>query len=310
MSKTMHRLTRILSMVPWVIANPGATVQEVCDRFGYSRSTLIKDLDLVFVCGLPGYGPGDLMIAYVDEEEVVIDMADYFSHSLRLSASEALALVAAAETLIATEQAPPALQSAVDKLTTALGISADETLAIEIEGEPALVTMLRDAAADGRVIDLTYTSLNKGETTRRPVEPWSVFLTMGNWYLSGFCRSAGAERVFRVDRIRSAVPTEERFIPNPEPPPPVLRYTPSEDDVRATIRLEPRAAWVADYYPVDIVSTDPFVIRFSASDPSVAARLLVRLGKDAELLEGVETAAATASLRRRVLARYEVTISE
>jgi len=306
----MHRLTRILSMVPWVIANPGATVQEVCDRFGYSRSTLIKDLDLVFVCGLPGYGPGDLMIAYVDEEEVVIDMADYFSHSLRLSASEALALVAAAETLIATEQAPPALQSAVDKLTTALGISADETLAIEIEGEPALVTMLRDAAADGRVIDLTYTSLNKGETTRRPVEPWSVFLTMGNWYLSGFCRSAGAERVFRVDRIRSAVPTEERFIPNPEPPPPVLRYTPSEDDVRATIRLEPRAAWVADYYPVDIVSTDPFVIRFSASDPSVAARLLVRLGKDAELLEGVETAAATASLRRRVLARYEVTISE
>jgi len=310
MSKTMHRLTRILSMLPWVIANPGATVQEVCDRFAYTRSTLIQDLNLVFVCGLPGYGPGDLMVAYLDEDEVVVDMADYFSHSLRLSSSEALALLAAAKTLIATEQAPPALLSAVDKLTAALDIESDETLAIEIDGESELVTVLRDAAGEGRVIDLTYTSLNKGETTRRLVEPWSVFTTMGNWYLSCFCRSAGAERVFRVDRIRSAVPTEDRFVPNPEPPAPAPRYTPSEDDVRATIRLEPRAAWVADYYPVDIVSTDPFVIRFSASDPSVAARLLVRLGQDAVLLEGAETAAATASLRRRVLSRYGVTISE
>jgi len=297
-------------MLPWVIANPGTTVQEVCDRFGYSRSELIGDLNLVFVCGLPGYGPGDLMVAYVDEEEVVIDMADYFSRSLRLSASEALALLAAAETLISTDQAPPALRSAVDKLTAALGVVPDETLAIEIEGESDLVAALRQAATEGRVVDLTYTSLNKNETTQRFVEPWSVFATMGNWYVSGFCRSAGAERVFRVDRIRSANQTEERFIPNPDPPPPVLRYTPSEGDVRATIRLEPRAAWVADYYPVDIVSTDPLVIRFSASDPSVAARLLVRLGGDATLLEGAETATATETLRRKVLSRYGVTISE
>lgn len=310
MSRTAHRLTRILSMLPWVIGNPGVTVQEVCERFGYTRSALIEDLNLVFVCGLPGYGPGDLMVAYVDEDEVVVDMADYFSRALRLSASEALALLAAAETLIATNQAPPALRSAVDKLTAALGIAQDDTIAVEIEGESDHVSRLRRAATEGQVIDLTYTSLNKGETTRRLVEPWSVFTTLGNWYLSGFCRSAGAERVFRVDRIRSANPTEETFTPNPEPPAPLLRYTPSEGDVRALIRLGPRAAWVAEYYPVDIVSTDPLVVRFSASDASVAARLLVRLGKDATLLEGDETAEATESLRRRVLTRYGVTISE
>ncbi len=297
-------------MLPWVIANPGAGVDEVCDRFGYTRRALIEDLNLVFVCGLPGYGPGDLMVAYVDEDEVVVDMADYFSQALRLSAAEALALLAAAKTLIATHQAPPALHSAVEKLTAVLGIVEDDTIAVEIAGESDLVRMLRQAAVEGEVIDLTYTSLGKGETTRRLVEPWSVFTTLGNWYLSGFCRFAGAERVFRVDRIRSATATEERFTPNPEPPPPTLRYTPSEEDVRATIRLEQDAAWVVDYYPVDVVSTDPLIIRFSASDPSVVARLLVRLGSDAILLEGDETAAATASLRSRVLTRYGVTISE
>jgi predicted DNA-binding transcriptional regulator YafY len=297
-------------MVPWVIAHPGTTVTEVCERFGYTRDELIGDLNLVFVCGLPGYGPGDLMVAYVDGDEVVIDMADYFSRALRLSTSEALALLAAAETLMATDQAPPALRSAVEKLTVALGIEADETLAIEIEGESRMVTTLRHAASAGIVVDLTYTSLGKGETTRRLIEPWSVFTTMGNWYVSAYCRSAGAERVFRIDRIRSVEPTDETFTPNPDPPTPEVRYTPSEDDIQATIRLDRRAAWVADYYPVDLLDTDPLVVRFSTSDAGVAARLIVRLGRDAQLVEGADVAAATASLRRRILTRYGVTISD
>jgi proteasome accessory factor C len=304
MSRTAQRLTRILSMVPWVIAHPGATVAEVCDRFGYTRGELITDLNLVFVCGLPGYGPGDLMVAYVDDEEVVIDMADYFSRALRLSMAEALALLASAETLIATDQAPPALRTAVEKLTRALGIEADETLAIEIDSESTNVTMLRNAAVEGRLIDLIYTSLGKGKTTRRLIEPWSVFTTLGNWYVSAYCRTAKAERVFRIDRIRGMEVTGERFTPNANPPAPEVRYTPSEDDVQATIKLHPRAAWVADYYPVDVIETDPLTVRFSTSDAGVAARLLVRLGVDAELLDGTEVADATASLRQRILTRY------
>jgi proteasome accessory factor C len=294
MSRTAQRLTRILSMVPWVIAHPGATVAEVCDRFGYTRGELITDLNLVFVCGLPGYGPGDLMVAYVDDEEVVIDMADYFSRALRLSMAEALALLASAETLIATDQAPPALRTAVEKLTRALGIEADETLAIEIDSESTNVTMLRNAAVEGRLIDLIYTSLGKGKTTRRLIEPWSVFTTLGNWYVSAYCRTAKAERVFRIDRIRGMEVTGERFTPNANPPAPEVRYTPSEDDVQATIKLHPRAAWVADYYPVDVIETDPLTVRFSTSDAGVAARLL----------DGTEVADATASLRQRILTRY------
>jgi hypothetical protein len=49
---------------------------------------------------------------------------------------------------------------------------------------------------------------------------------------------------------------------------------------------------------------DTLTVRFSAADPLVAARLLLRLGAAADLLEGDEVAAAYRRLRARILARY------
>ena len=306
MSRTARRLTRILSMVPWVIAHQGASVREVCERFGYTERELLEDLNLVFVCGLPGYGPGDLMVADVENDEVIVDMAEYFSRPFRLTPAEALGLLASGSALVSTSQAPEGLEQAVGKLAAALGIDPDETVVVDLAGESALVTVLRRGVSEQRVVSLTYTSLGKGETRERLVEPWSVFSTLGNWYLSGFCRTAGAERVFRVDRIQQAHLTDESFIPPQEPPPPEVRYTPSEDDVRATIELGDRARWVAEYYPVEVLSDSgsKMVIEFSAADASVAARLLLRLGTDARLVKGPETEAALEDLRGRILARY------
>ncbi len=294
-------------MVPWVIAHQGASVSDVCGRFGYTERELLEDLNLVFVCGLPGYGPGDLMVAYVENDEVIVDMAEYFSRPFRLTPAEALGLLASGSALVSTSQAPEVLEKAVGKLASALGIDPDEAVVVDLAGESELVTILRQSVSERRVVSLTYTSLGKGETRERLVEPWSVFSTLGNWYLSGFCRTAGAERVFRVDRIQQAHLADETFTPPQEPPPPEVRYTPSEDDVRATIELGDRARWVAEYYPVEVLSDSgsTMVIEFSAADASVAARLLLRLGPDARLVKGPETEAALHDLRRRILARYE-----
>ena len=155
-------------MLPWVIANPGATADEVCERFGYSRDELVEDLNLVLVCGLPGYGPGDLMDAYLDEDEVVVDMADYFSRPLRLSAAEGLTLLAAGMALVSSGQASDALTRAVAKLQSVLLPGGEETLVVDLADEPGLVEMLRVAAADGVVVRLVYTSLGKGTTVAPP----------------------------------------------------------------------------------------------------------------------------------------------
>ena len=59
---------------------------------------------------------------------------------------------------------------------------------------------------------------------------------------------------------------------------------------------------MADYYPVEDLGDGQ--IRFSSSDPAVAARLLLRLGDDAELVEGPEVAALLGEYRRGIRARY------
>lgn len=305
-ARTARRLNRILAMVPWVLANPGATVTEVCERFGYqNRGQLVDDLNLVFVCGLPGYGPGDLMVAYIDEDEVVVEMAEYFSRPLRLSAPEALGLLAAGRALLSSGLGSPELEAAVAKVEAVVLPESDDRIVVDL-AEPPFVSLLRRAAVAGLVVRIEYRAVSTGEVTTRDVEPWMVFSTLGNWYVRGHCRRADAERVFRIDRIRSAEETGDRFEPPDELPPPEVRYTPEEDDVRATIRLRPTARWVADYYPVEIEADDgvEMVVRFSASDPAVPARLLVRLGASAELVEGTEVARSAADLRARILARY------
>jgi proteasome accessory factor C len=303
--RTARRLNKILAMLPWVIAHPGTSVSEVCERFDYTRGELAADLDLVFVCGLPGYGPGDLMVAYIDEEEVVVELADYFANPIRLTPPEALSLLASGMALLSTGQAPAALQSAVQKLQNVVLGGDEETLVVDL-ADPPLVAELRSAATSRNVTTIVYTALASGDTTRREIEPWVVFTTMGNWYVRAFCRQAQAERVFRVDRIRELEMLDEHFEPPREQPVADIGYTPGEEDVRAVIRLGPAARWVADYYPVEIVADNAkgLTVRFSARDASVIARLLLRLGSEAELIEGDQVGTRLDDLRSRILRRY------
>ena len=228
--RTAERLSRILAMLPWVIAHPGSTVEEVCERFDYTRPELLKDLNLVLVCGLPGYGPGELMDAFVDEDEVVVDAADYFSRPVRLTAAEALMLLAAGMAVLSSGAAPPALNSAVKKLQSVIAPDA-ESVTVDIGSEPEIAATLREAASVGRVVTITYTAIGSGETTIRDIEPWGVFSTLGNWYVNGHCRRADSDRVFRVDRIRDLVETTNTFDPPSASSTPEIRYSPSVDDV-------------------------------------------------------------------------------
>ncbi len=303
--RTAGRINRLLAMLPWVIANPGAHVDEVCTRFGYTRSELAKDLNTVFVCGLPGYGPGDLMDATIDDDEVTVEMADYFSRPLRLTAAETFGLLASAKAVQSAGLGGVSLDRAVRKLEETLVPGGGDSVVVDMP-EPPMADLLRTAAVDGTVVRIDHTSIASGRQTVRDIEPWSVFTTLGNWYVSGYCRRVGAERVFRIDRIRTATPTDERFTPAGAARTATLHYMPGDDDVHATIRLGAASRWVAEYYPVEIVSrrSEELTIRMAASDPLVIARLLARLGSDATLIEGESVASALEDLRSRILSRY------
>ena len=190
-SRTVSRLSRILALIPYVLDREVVDVNEIMERFGYTEEQLTKDLNTIFVCGLPGYGPGDLMEAYIDEDDVVIDAADFFSKAPRLTPSEALGLLAAGMTVLGSGEGSPALESAVEKLSKVVMPDADTSLTVDVLDETQNVGVLRDAAADGRVVRMVYRSVGKEETTERDVEPWSVFTSSA----SGFMRSSSARPI-------------------------------------------------------------------------------------------------------------------
>lgn len=305
--RTVSRLSRILALIPYVLAKDGASVSEIMERFDYREDQLARDLDTVFVCGLPGYGPGDLMEAFIDENEVIIDAADYFARAPRLTPREALSLLAAGMAIVASGQASPELESAVAKLTNAVVPDADQTLSIDVAGESTLLSELRSAASQQRVVRITYRSLSREEETVREVEPWTVFTTLGNWYLQGHCRLAEAERVFRVDRIKDLEVLSDEFERPVDVPEPGAGYTPSDEDVVCAISLGPGAQWVPDYYPVEVVkrTKNRTQIRFTSPDAEVPARLLLRLGGSARLLSGEEVAMRVREIGESLLARYQ-----
>lgn len=299
-------MSRILAMLPWIIEHDGAEIDDLVDRFAYSdKADLIKDLHLVFMTGLPGYGPGDLIDVDIFEDEVFVDAADYFSKPLRLTAAQALGLLAAGMTFVGSDQAPPALATAVEKLTAAVIPDAESFVHFDVPA-PEDLSILRDAVVRRRIVRIDYVSLSTNQRSVRDVEGSAVFFNLGNWYLTGFCRLADASRVFRIDRIASVEVLDDSYEPREVTGSSIVRYRPTDADVHVTFSVKQDTRWVSEYYPVDAIDLDDGGqrITMSVSDPLVAARLLIRLGDAASDVSGREVVSAMERLRKRILTRY------
>ena len=155
----------------------------------------------------------------------------------------------------AETEAPSPLLRALTKLGTALGEGAEQAVDVRLGTGPAdTLGVLRDALERGVQVELAYYSYGRDELSERRVEPAKVFSDQGNWYLSGWCHRADGERVFRLDRIRTAVVTD---IPVEHSDAGVDgAFTPSNDDPRVTLQLAPTARWVVEQYPVESVDDD------------------------------------------------------
>jgi proteasome accessory factor C len=305
-----QRFKRLLQLVPYVLERPGVEVDEVCERFDISRTLLIADLNLLFVCGLPGYGPGDLIEAYIDGGRVIIRTAEYFKRPPRLTAEEGLLLYAGARALEAAGVANDALDRAMKRLEEALGPEVLERVRIGVDNAGDL-GRLRQALETHRRVHLKYYAHSKDEVTERDVDPWALFVSAGFWYLVGWCHRVNDERVFRVDRILESKVLEEvveapsdldltkyesLYVQGPGAVPVVLDVSP---DV---------ASWVAEYYPLD--SQEPqkdgwIRLRLTAGGMAWLERLLLRLGAQARVVEPASLKAAVKDLACRVLKRYE-----
>ena len=302
-----ERTRRLLAIVPWIAANDGPTVEEVCSRFGITEQDLVGDLEVLRYCGAYPHSPDMLVEADVADGRVWVRYAQFFTRPLRLTSSEALALVASSAALLAVPGTDPEgpLARGLAKLAAALKVDPTEVLEVDL---PSLDTdalqTLRDAVAARRKVAIDYYSFSRDEHTTRVVHPLAVYSADGQWYVSADCEAAGGPRLFRIDRIQRVDVLDETFEPPAEVPRTGVFHPRAEDPV-VTLELSPAAAWVLDQYPhegVKEMARGRRRVKIRVSEGVWFERLLLSLGADARVVAGDTEAACRAA--KRVLARY------
>jgi len=296
----------MLAVVPWVAAADGPKLSDVCERFGYASETeLQEDLNLLFLCGVPPYTPDALIEVDVAGGRVWIRYADWWSRPLRMTAAEALSLVAGSTALLGSGagDVEGPLARGLAKLAATLGVS-EEVVDVTLAATPAEpLRVLQAAAQDHHQVEIDYYSYGRDEHTTRVIDPRLVYSAAGQWYVAAFCHLVMAERLFRVDRVAAARRLDSTFTSPAAVPPPV--FDPSPSDPVIVLELEPPAAWVATQYPTERVEDlegGRLRVALRISGGAWLSRLLLRLGRDARLVEGDPGPAADAATR--ILARY------
>ncbi|MGA9691846.1 MAG: protein pafC, partial [Pseudonocardiaceae bacterium] len=102
MEGVAQRLPRLLALVPYLLVRPGVPIEEAAADFSITVAQLRRDLELLWMCGLPGYGPGDLIDLSFEGDTVTVTFDAGMRRPLRLSGAEATALVVALRALAET----------------------------------------------------------------------------------------------------------------------------------------------------------------------------------------------------------------
>jgi predicted DNA-binding transcriptional regulator YafY len=311
-----ERLSRLLAMVPWLLAHQGVPLADAAAAFGVPERQLVKDLELLFVCGLPGHMPDDLIEADWEGGYVYVGNADAIARPLRLGVDEALALIVG---LRALADVPglgdrDALDRALAKLEAAAGAAAAPAGSVRVDldagTDPAVVQACEDALRRRRRLHLRYLVPRRDETTERDVDPMRVLTVDGHWYLEAWCHRVEDVRTFRLDRV-----VDVQVLEVDGTPPPTARsrdlgaglFEPGPDDRLVTLHLAPSARWVVDYYPVESVSEQPdgLLVGIRTADLAWLRQLVLRLGGAARVLDPPALAEDVRGTAQSALAAYE-----
>jgi proteasome accessory factor C len=301
MQGVAQRLPRLLALVPYLLVRPGVPIEEVAADFSITVQQLRRDLELLWMCGLPGYGPGDLIDLSFEGDTVTVTFDAGMRRPLRLSGAEATALVVALRALAETPGVVDAgsVRRALAKIEAAAG-QADGVVVGLATREEAALSAVRDALDRRRALHMQYYTPARDTVSERTVDPMRLLLVEGRSYLEAWCRFAEEVRLFRLDRIEHVTTLDEPATPPPHARPTDVSaglFRAQPDQQIAVLTLAPDARWVAEYYPVDeLIEGDggAATVRMRYAETGWMVRLVLGLGADVVVREPAELATAVA----------------
>jgi len=206
-SAPLERTARLLDLVPYINSHQGISLKELAQVFKVTQAQMTDDLTTLWMCGLPGYTPLELMDLDFESGFVTIHNAETLSKPRSISFDEGVALVLGLDLLRSTISADRAdLLIKIDELSRRLSdlINLPSALSAASDVNKDVSAAILEAIRSRSGLEIVYHSLYRDETSTRTILPIEIVESDGQRYLSSFCHTSSDFRQFRIDRIQSA----------------------------------------------------------------------------------------------------------
>lgn len=211
-----QRALRTMDLIPYILENPGITTTELAEKFNTTQKQIEKDLQLIFLCGLPGYTPYELIDLTFEDGIVSVIEPQVLNKPRKFSSSEMVVIKLGLEILREINADDVRKLTKIDKILNKINSGADQNsflLADQINST-LFYSQISLAISQKRILNIEYKSLAKDNLSKRKILPGRISMSNGNLYLSAYDIERQSDRVFKMELI-SSCDTGEIFKENP-----------------------------------------------------------------------------------------------
>ena len=199
-----NRALRTMDLIPFILENPGISIENLANQFSVTEKQIEDDLQLIFMCGLPGYTPYELIDLVFEDGVVSIIDPQVLDKPRRFSKSELVVIVLGLQILGELNNSNSVRANQIKALSDKimkLG-NSNSVLINSGQNNSPYVDIVLNAISLRKSLIIEYHSMIKDEITNRIILPRYLYFLNGNLYLNALDLDAKADRVFKLNLIK------------------------------------------------------------------------------------------------------------
>lgn len=284
----IDRTSRALDLIPFISKNPGWTIAELAVRFETTPAQIIRDLEMLFMCGLPGHSHSELIDLEIEPDYVAVRNPQNLAKPRRFTVTEVYALLLGLHSLESTI-VDIDTKSRVERLKSQLhGFLSDRNNLVAADQKPIsdIDSVLISAAQRGQAAQIRYRSARTDTETGRVIHPQSFYKERDFIYFVAFCENVQEVRHFGSDRIMDVkilerIPTISPTLAQPSSQTPMDSLIHVSLSTRNRFFIEEHSSIVSEV----VESAGRLTVTFSLGDVQWLLKALIALPGEVEILE-------------------------
>ncbi len=295
----LARTARLLDLVPYLTTHQGIAISELANTFNTTVKEITDDLNTLWMCGLPGYTPLELIDLEFESGFVSIRNAETLAAPRALDRAEALSIYMGLDLLSAElEQSNASVVSEIENLQEQLRSQLISAPQVQIEASLAseLRALILRAIRRRGWLEITYHSAANDQVSKRQVAPYELSQSGSHEYLQGYCDSAKAVRNFRADRIVNIKEIADQVWPSNQ-------VVTKEEAIEYQVKVHSASRQVLEVLPQ--VAPGSATATIQGYSAQWISRAILSLGGQVEAVSPSEIRAAVHARSKAALENYQ-----